>query len=291
MTLEPLLQNSTPYVYTVKEISFALKRCVEQTFNQVRVKGEISGLKKHTSGHFYFTLKDEESVLDSVCWRGTKGTAQLADGLEIIATGKLTTYPNRSKYQIIVESFIPTGEGALLKLLEDRKSRLAAEGLFDYKRKKPLPYFPTLIGIITSPTGAVIRDILHRLQDRFPCRVLIWPVLVQGEEAAFQVAKAIEGFNAQQGDLRPDVLIVTRGGGSLEDLWAFNEEITVRAAAASQIPLISAVGHETDTTLIDYASDLRAPTPTAAAELAVPVLSELWLKIQEKVQRKNRIMA
>jgi exodeoxyribonuclease VII large subunit len=249
--------------YTVTELSQALKRTVEERFSWVRVRGEVSGFKRAASGHLYMTLKDENAVLDAVCWRGVAGRLSVApeDGLEVIATGRLTTYPGRSKYQIVIESLELAGEGALLKLLEERRKKLAAEGLFDEARKQALPYLPDVIGVVTSPTGAVIRDILHRLADRFPRHVLLWPVLVQGEGAAGQVAAAIEGFNALKpgGEVpRPDLLIVARGGGSLEDLWAFNEEVVVRAAAASGIPLISAVGHETDTTLIDFAG------PTAA---------------------------
>ena len=266
--------------FTVTELSQALKRTVEENFAWVRVRGEISGFKRATSGHLYMTLKDEGAVLDAVCWKGVAARLGISpeDGLEVIATGKLTTYPGRSKYQIVIDSMELAGEGALLKLLEDRRKKLAAEGLFDESRKRPLPFLPEVIGVVTSPTGAVIRDILHRLRDRFPRHVLVWPVLVQGQGAAEQVTAAIEGFNAIRpgGPVpRPDLLIVARGGGSLEDLWAFNEEIVVRAAAASEIPLISAVGHETDTTLIDFASDRRAPTPTAAAEIAVPVRAEL----------------
>ncbi|MGE0723430.1 MAG: exodeoxyribonuclease VII large subunit [Alphaproteobacteria bacterium] len=269
---------------TVGELSARLKRTIEDEFSYVRVRGEISGFKRHTSGHLYFALKDADAVLDGVCWRGT--AARLAirpeDGMEVVATGRLTTYPGRSKYQIVVEQMTLAGEGALLKLLEDRRRKLLAEGLFDPARKRPLPYLPSVIGVVTSPTGAVIRDILHRLADRFPRRVLIWPVAVQGEGAAAQVAAAIRGFNAlaPEGAVpRPDVLIVARGGGSLEDLWAFNEEIVVRAAAESAIPLIAAVGHETDTTLVDFAADVRAPTPTAAAEMAVPVRADLIARI------------
>ncbi len=261
--------------YTVTELSLALKRSVESTFSHVRVRGEISGLKRHSSGHTYFALKDQDSVLDGVCWRGScSGSSQiLQEGLEVIATGRLTTYPGRSKYQIVVTSVEAAGEGALQKLLEDRKRKLAAEGLFEEVRKKTLPFLPQTIGIITSPTGAVIRDILHRLTDRFPVSVLLWPVAVQGEGAAAQVAAALEGFNRM--DQKPDLLIVARGGGSLEDLWAFNEEEVVRAIAASHIPVISAIGHETDITLADFAADKRAPTPTAAAEFAVPVRTQL----------------
>jgi exodeoxyribonuclease VII large subunit len=267
-------------VFSVGEISAALKRTVEEAFRLVRVRGEVSGFKRAHSGHLYFTLKDEEAVLSAVCWRGVAARLKLApeDGLEVIATGRITTYAGRSQYQIIVESVELAGEGALLKLLEERKKKLAAEGLFDAARKKPLPFLPEVIGVVTSPTGAVIRDILHRLEERFPRRVLLWPVAVQGESAAAEIARAIEGFNrlAVKAPLpRPDLLIVARGGGSLEDLWPFNEEIVVRAAARSAIPLISAVGHETDVTLIDLAADKRAPTPSAAAEIAVPVRADL----------------
>lgn len=277
---------------SVTALSLTLKTLVEKSFANVRVKGEISGLKKAASGHLYFALKDEESVLDGVCWRG--GSSKLGivpqDGLEVVCTGRITTYPGRSKYQMIVETMEAAGVGALLKLLEERRQKLEAEGLFSPARKKAIPFLPEVIGVITSPTGAVIRDIMHRLNDRFPRRVLLWPSLMQGEEAAEQVARAIRGFNAipekgletPDGRLpRPDVLIVARGGGSLEDLWAFNEEIVVRAVADSEIPLISAVGHETDTTLIDYAADLRAPTPTGAAEKAVPVRQELQMQLAE----------
>lgn len=273
--------NHNEVIYTISEVSGALKRMVEDHFGQVKLRGEISGFKLHSSGHAYFTLKDENACMDAVCWRGSIGKIRFKpeDGLEVIATGRMTTYPGRSKYQIVVEHMEPAGAGALMALLEKRKAQLAAEGLFDAARKRPLPYLPSKIGIVTSPTGAVIRDILHRLADRFPCHVLIWPVAVQGEGAAQQVAGAIEGFNALENP--PELLIVARGGGSIEDLWAFNEEIVVRAAANSKIPLISAVGHETDTTLIDFASDRRAPTPTAAAEMAVPVLSELRLGLSQ----------
>lgn len=275
---------------SVSELSRALKRTVEDSYSYVRVRGEISGFKRAESGHLYMALKDQDAVLDAVCWRGTanKLTVRPEDGLEIIATGRLTTYPGRSKYQIVIEQVELAGEGALLKLLEERKRKLAAEGLFDEDRKRRLPFLPEVIGVVTSPTGAVIRDILHRLADRFPRHVLLWPVLVQGDGAAEQVAAAIEGFNriAPGGPVpRPDLLIVARGGGSLEDLWSFNEEIVVRAAAASEIPLISAVGHETDTTLIDFASDRRAPTPTAAAEIAVPVRTDLLADLNGFAQR------
>lgn len=275
---------------SVSELSRALKRTVEDAYSYVRVRGEVSGFKRAGSGHLYMTLKDTDAVIDAVCWRGSAGRlmTQPEDGLEVIATGRLTTYPGRSKYQIVIEQMEMAGEGALLKLLEDRRKKLAAEGLFDEARKKALPFLPEVIGVVTSPTGAVIRDILHRLSDRFPRHVLMWPVLVQGDGAASQIAAAIQGFNQLQtgGAIpRPDLLIVARGGGSLEDLWSFNEEVVVRAAAASDIPLISAVGHETDTTLIDFASDHRAPTPTAAAERAVPVRTELMADIAELTRR------
>lgn len=283
-------------ILSVTEISLSLKACVEQVFSDVRVRGEVVGAKKVSSGHTYFSLKEGDSVLSAICWRGRDAqTANaLVDGLEIIATGKLSTYPGRSNYQMIVDKAEPAGVGALLKLLNERKAKLEKEGLFDASRKKPIPYLPEVIGVITSPSGAVIRDIMHRLNDRFPRRVLLWPVPVQGEGAAEQIAAAIDGFNAieengvalAQGVIpRPDLLIVARGGGSFEDLWCFNEEIVVRAAARSQIPLISAVGHETDTTLIDYVADLRAPTPTGAAEKAVPVRAELLAFLEEAENR------
>ena len=266
--------------FTVSELSGALKRTIEDAYGYVRVRGEISGFKRAASGHLYFALKDEKSLIDGVCWRGTAGKLgfQPEDGLEVIASGKITTYAGRSKYQIVIDRLEPAGAGALMALLEERKKKLSAEGLFDRDRKRDLPFLPDVIGVVTSPTGAVIKDILHRLSERFPRHVLLWPVAVQGEKAKDEIAAAIEGFNrlpAGGVTPRPDVLIVARGGGSLEDLWAFNEEIVVRAAAASEIPLISAVGHETDTTLIDLAADHRTPTPTAAAELAVPVRAEL----------------
>src|SRR5579863_9930566 len=270
--------------YSVSEIAALLKRTIEQNFAYVRVRGELSGFKRHGSGHCYFALKDADAVLDGVCWRTTRLALKPEDGMEVVCTGRLTTYPGRSRYQLVIESMELAGVGALLKLLEDRRKRLAAEGLFDEARKQKLPFLPDVIGVVTSPTGAVIRDILHRLADRFPRRVLLWPVAVQGEGAAEQVAAAIEGFNRlpETGPIpRPDLLIVARGGGSLEDLMAFNEEIVVRAAAASTIPLIAAVGHETYTTLIDHASDKRAPTPTAAAEMAVPVRIELLGQVRD----------
>ncbi len=266
--------------FTVSELSFALKREIETAFPRVRVRGEISQPSFPRSGHCYFRLKDENAVIDGVAWKGTipRLGIKIEEGMEVIATGKLTTYAGSSRYQIIIDRLELAGEGALLKLLEDRRKKLQAEGLFETDRKRPLPFLPEVVGVVTSPSGAVIRDILHRLSDRFPCHVLVWPVAVQGEKAAGEVAAAIAGFNrlAVGGVVpRPDVLIVARGGGSLEDLWAFNEEVVVRAAAASTIPLISAVGHETDTTLIDFASDRRAPTPSAAAEMAVPVRADL----------------
>lgn len=276
--------------YTVSELSAALKKTVEDSYGHVRVRGEISRPKTPSSGHLYLTLKDDRAVLDAVCWRGTVSRLEVRpeEGLEVICTGRLTTYPGQSKYQLIIERMELAGEGALLKMLEERRRRLAAEGLFDEARKKPLPVLPAVIGVVTSPTGAVIRDILHRLADRFPRPVLVWPVAVQGAGAAEQIAAAIAGFDALPPDgpvPRPDLLIVARGGGSLEDLWAFNEEVVVRAAAACTIPLISAIGHETDTTLIDFAADRRAPTPTAAAEMAVPVRTELLTRLRENDQR------
>ncbi len=277
-------------VLSVSEISQAIKKTLEGTFGYARVRGEISGFKRAASGHLYMSLKDADAVLDAVCWRGTAGRLGIVpeDGMEVIASGRITSYPGRSKYQIVIEQLELAGEGVLLKLLEERKRALAAEGLFDAERKQELPYLPEVIGVVTSPTGAVIRDILHRLADRFPRRVLLWPVLVQGEGAADQIAGAIGGFNrlTPGGAVpRPDLLIVARGGGSLEDLWAFNEEVVVRAAAESEIPLISAVGHETDTTLIDFAADRRAPTPSAAAEIAVPVRAELIAQVLDAERR------
>jgi len=282
--------------YTVSELAAALRRSVEENFSHIRVRGEISGYKRHGSGHLYFSLKDADAVLDAVCWRMTAMRLSITpeDGMEVVATGRLTTYPGRSKYQLVVDSLELAGMGALLKLLEDRRKRLAAEGLFAAERKMKLPFLPGIIGVVTSPTGAVIRDILHRLSDRFPRRVIVWPVAVQGDGAAAQVAAAINGFNRLPpgGAVpRPDLIIVARGGGSLEDLMAFNEEVVVRAAAASGIPLISAVGHETDTTLIDHASDRRAPTPTAAAEMAVPVRLDLVAELDGKTARLARGLA
>jgi exodeoxyribonuclease VII large subunit len=278
--------------WTVSELSAALKRTVEDAYGFVRVRGEVSGFKGASpSGHCYFRLKDDKAVLEAVIWKGTYGRMRVKpeEGLDVIASGRLTTFPGSSKYQIVIDSLEPAGIGALMKLLDERKKKLAAEGLFDEARKQLLPFLPGVIGVVTSPTGAVIRDILHRLADRFPRRVLVWPVRVQGETSAAEVANAIEGFNAlpERGPLpRPDLIIVARGGGSLEDLWSFNEEIVVRAAAASMIPLVSAVGHETDVTLIDFAADKRAPTPTAAAEIAVPVRGELMATLAALSARK-----
>jgi exodeoxyribonuclease VII large subunit len=275
---------------TVSELSTALKRTIEDAYGYVRVRGELGKVSYHSNGHVYFDLKDDRASIAGVIWRGTVSRIKLKleAGLEVVITGRLTTYPGRSQYQIVVETLEPAGLGALMALLEERRKKFIAEGLFDEARKQLLPYLPTVIGVVTSPTGAVIRDILHRLADRFPRHVLVWPVRVQGEGSAAEVAAAIEGFNAfpEQGALRrPDLLIVARGGGSLEDLWSFNEEIVVRAAAASMIPLISAVGHETDVTLIDFAADRRAPTPTAAAEMAVPVRADLLVDIDSLARR------
>jgi exodeoxyribonuclease VII large subunit len=288
MPAEPLANAPE---FTVSELSSALKRTVEDAYGRVRVRGEISGFRgPHSSGHCYFALKDESAKIDAVIWKFNHARMRFKpqEGLEVIATGKLTTFPGKSSYQIVIESLEPAGVGALMALLEERKKKLAAEGLFAEQRKQLLPWLPEVIGVVTSPTGAVIRDILHRLQDRFPRRVLVWPVKVQGEGSAEQVAAAIRGFNAlpEGGRIpRPDLLIVARGGGSLEDLWSFNEEIVVRAASDSMIPLISAVGHETDVTLIDFAADKRAPTPTAAAEMAVPVRAELFAEVESLARR------
>jgi len=274
--------------FTVSELSGAVKRTVEGAFSHVRVRGEVGRLSRPRSGHIYLDLKDDRSVLAAVIWKGVSGrlATQPEEGMEVIATGRLTTFPGQSKYQMVIEDIRPAGVGALMAMLEKRRAVLQAEGLFAEGRKRPLPFLPEVIGVITSPSGAVIRDIMHRLRDRFPRRVLIWPVAVQGEKCAPEVTNAIKGFNAIQpgGPIpRPDLLIVARGGGSLEDLWGFNDEGVVRAAAASDIPLISAVGHETDTTLIDFASDKRAPTPSAAAEMAVPVRLDMlaWVVAQD----------
>ena len=271
---------SNVHEYTVSELSGALKRTVEEAYGHVRVRGELGRVTVAKSGHVYLDMKDERAVIDGVMWKGLAANLSFRpeEGLEVIAEGKLSTFPGRSKYQLIIDRLEPAGEGALMALLEARKKALAAQGLFAPERKKALPFLPSVIGVVTSPTGAVIRDILHRLEDRFPLHVLLWPVRVQGEGAAAEIAAGIEGLNrlaAHEGLPTLDLIIVARGGGSIEDLWAFNEELVVRAAAASDIPLISAVGHETDTTLIDHASDRRAPTPTGAAEMAVPVRREL----------------
>ena len=270
--------------FSVSEISGAIKRAIESGFSHVRIRGEVGRVSMPRSGHIYLDLKDDKSVISAVVWKGVAGrlATHPEEGLEVVATGRITTFGGQSKYQLVIEDMKPAGVGALMAMLEKRKAALQAEGLFDPTLKVDLPYLPEVIGVITSPSGAVIRDILHRLRDRFPRKVLIWPVAVQGKNCAPEVTRAIEGFNAMSlgGAMpRPDLLIVARGGGSLEDLWGFNEENVARAAAASQIPLISAVGHETDTTLIDFVSDVRAPTPTAAAELAVPVKHELLVSV------------
>lgn len=311
---EDSAQQAQKNAYSVSEISQAIKRTVEQGFSYVRIRGEISGFKRAASGHLYLDLKDEKSLINAVCWRGVASKLLCAprDGLDVIVTGKVTTYPGRSNYQIVIEQMELAGIGALMQQLEELKQKLRSEGVFDAERKKPRPKMPQVIGVITSPTGAVIRDILHRIEDRFPVHVVVWPVKVQGDGAAQQIAEAIDGFNSREIEnmreiiddetgevtevvekIRPDLLIVARGGGSLEDLWCFNEEIVVRAAYNSDIPIISAVGHETDTTLIDHAADLRAPTPTAAAEMAVPVRSDLLgytteagLRLQRTIYRQ-----
>ena len=276
----PAAEAGNAKAYSVSELAFALKRTLENAYGFVRLRGELSKVTFHSNGHVYLSIKDDKACIDGVVWKGSvRGLGVRPEqGLEVIITGKVTTYPMGSRYQIVIESMEAAGVGALLAQLEKLKARLQAEGLFDPARKRPLPTMPEVVGVITSPTGAVIRDILHRIRDRWPCRVMVWPVVVQGDQAALQVAAAIEGFNRMEAGgamPRPDILIVARGGGSVEDLWAFNDERLARAAAASAIPLISAVGHETDTTLIDFVSDRRAPTPTAAAEIATPVLAEL----------------
>jgi exodeoxyribonuclease VII large subunit len=293
-SFEPgLLASETPgdnaAAQSVSELSMSLKRTVEDAFGHVRVRGEISGWKRATSGHCYLCLKDDKAVIDGVLWKTGAGALRFRpeDGLEVVATGKLTTYPGRSRYQIVIDRLELAGQGALMALLDKRRRAFAAEGLFDEQRKKRLPFMPRTIGVITSPTGAVIRDILHRLADRCPSHVLVWPVPVQGDGAAEKVAAAVQGFDAM-GEGRPDLLIVARGGGSIEDLWAFNEEVVVRAVAACSIPVISAVGHETDTSLCDFAADVRAPTPTAAAEMAVPVRAELLAQVREFGRRSER---
>jgi exodeoxyribonuclease VII large subunit len=285
--------DSNAPAYSVSELAFALKRTLETSYSHVRLRGELSKVTHHSNGHVYLTIKDDKSAIDGVVWKGSvRGLGVRPEhGLEVIVTGKITTYPAGSRYQIVIESMEAAGVGALLAQLERLKAKLHAEGLFDAARKRPLPTMPAVVGVITSPTGAVIRDILHRIRDRWPCHVLVWPVVVQGDQAAAQVAGAIRGFNAippEGATPRPDIIIVARGGGSVEDLWAFNDETLARTVAASEIPLISAVGHETDTTLIDYVSDRRAPTPTAAAEIATPVLGELRALVSDYDRRLNR---
>lgn len=294
----PPANDGNRSVYSLAQLSQALKKTVESVYDQVRVRAEISQPKRVASGHVYFRLKDDSATLEAVCWKGVAArlTTQPEEGLEVIVTGKLTTYPGHSKYQIVVQDIELAGEGALLKQLEERRRRLMAEGLFEPGRKQPIPAMPQVIGVVTSPTGSVIRDILHRLGERFPVRVLVWPVLVQGKGAAEEIAAAIRGFDAllDRSDAAipvPDTVIVARGGGSLEDLMAFNEEVVVRAAAECRLPLIAGVGHETDTTLIDHAADLRAPTPTAAAELATPVAADLQARINLLETRLMRSLA
>jgi len=286
--------------YSVSEISSSIKNALEDSFGYVRVRGEISGLQQPSSGHMYFNLKDENAVIRGIVWKSNVSRIGFRpeDGLEVVCSGKLTTgyserYPGRSDYSIHIDSLKPSGEGALMALLEERKKKFKSEGLFDENYKKDIPFFPQIIGIITSPTGAVIKDILHRLEERFPCEVLLWPVPVQGEDASELIANAVTGFNqirVSKNIKSPDVIIIARGGGSIEDLWAFNEEDVVRSVFASKIPIISAVGHETDTTLIDYVSDLRAPTPTAAAELCTPVREELQNDLSEYQKRLSSLM-
>ncbi|HLI66912.1 MAG TPA: exodeoxyribonuclease VII large subunit [Caulobacteraceae bacterium] len=293
MAEAPQVADNAP-PYSVSELAFALKRTLEDAYGFVRLRGEVSKVTRHSSGHIYLTLKDDKAAIDGVVWRTTaqRLSYQPEHGLEVIVTGRITTYPASSKYQIVIDTLEPAGVGALLAQLERLKAKLAAEGLFAPERRRALPSMPAVVGVITSPTGAVIRDILHRIRDRWPCRVVVWPVVVQGDVAAAQVIAAIQGFNAMAaGGPRPDVLIVARGGGSIEDLWAFNDEALARAAAASTIPLISAVGHETDTTLIDFVSDRRAPTPSAAAEMATPVLAELKAAVADHERRLSRFAA
>ena len=288
---EPARDNNPPQ--TISELAFALKRTLEDRFGHVRLRGEVSKVNFHASGHVYLTLKDDKAAIDGVIWKGSvRGLGVRPEtGLEVIVTGKITSYPARSSYQIVIESMEAAGAGALLAQLERLKVRLSGEGLFDVGRKKPIPTFPATIGVITSPTGAVIRDILHRIAERWPCRVVVWPVVVQGDAASGQVANAIRGFDAMTPDgpiPRPDLLIVARGGGSVEDLWCFNDEGLARTVAAASIPIISAVGHETDTTLIDFVSDRRAPTPTGAAEIATPVLADLRFAVADLERRLDR---
>ena len=282
--------------YSVSELAFALKRTLEDGYGHVRLRGEVSKVTRHASGHTYLSIKDDKACIDGVIWKSVRGIAVRPEtGMEVVVTGRITTYPGRSQYQIVIETLEPAGVGALLAQLERLKARLNGEGLFAADRKRPIPPSPTVIGVITSPTGAVIRDILHRLRERWPCRVLLWPVVVQGEGAAAQVCAALRGFDALPAGSagggappRPDVVIVARGGGSVEDLWPFNDEALARTVAACRLPVISAVGHETDTTLIDFVSDRRAPTPTAAAEMATPVLAELAARVAEGGRRMAR---
>jgi exodeoxyribonuclease VII large subunit len=283
--------------YSVSEISDSIKGTLENSFGYVKVRGEVSGLSKPASGHIYLNLKDDKAVIKAIIWRSAAARISFVpeDGLEVICSGKLTTgysdrYPGRSDYSIIVDSITPAGEGALMALLEERKKKLAAEGLFEEQNKKSLPKYPETIGIVTSPTGAVIKDILHRLNERFPCNVILWPVPVQGQDAAQLISDAVDGFNnlSSKDEVNiPDLIIIARGGGSIEDLWPFNEEIVIRSVFKSNIPIVSAIGHETDTTLIDFVSDLRAPTPTAAAEISTPDKEELLRDINEKHNRLN----
>ncbi len=286
-------ESSNAAPYSVSELAGALKRTLETTYDHVRMRGEISKVTRHASGHVYLTLKDDKAAIDGVVWKGQVSRLQTQPdfGLEVIVTGRITTFPASSKYQIVIEQMEVAGVGALLAQLERLKQKLNAEGLFDAARKQALPFAPKTIGVITSPTGAVIRDILHRIRDRWPCRVVVWPVVVQGEGAAAQVIAALHGFQNDATIARPDVLIVARGGGSVEDLWPFNDEALARAVAACRIPLISAVGHETDTTLIDFVSDRRAPTPTGAAEMATPVLGDLRAFAADLERRRQACMS
>ncbi|WP_337187745.1 exodeoxyribonuclease VII large subunit [Phenylobacterium sp.] len=289
----PAADSGNAKAYSVSELAFALKRTLEDSYGFVRLRGELSKVTHHSNGHVYLTLKDERAAIDGVVWKGSVRNLAIRpeQGLEVVVTGKITTYPQGSRYQIVIETMEAAGIGALLAQLERLKQKLAAEGLFDAARKQPLPAMPAVVGVITSPTGAVIRDILHRIRDRWPCRVIVWPVVVQGDAAAAQVSAAIRGFCALAPDgpvPRPDILIVARGGGSVEDLWPFNDEGLARTVADCPIPLISAVGHETDTTLIDFVSDRRAPTPTAAAEMATPVLAELKALVSDLGARMHR---
>jgi exodeoxyribonuclease VII large subunit len=288
--VQPPPREEAAAEWTVSGLAAAIQASLEGQFGTVRVRGEVSGFKKHSSGHAWFALKDQDAVIDAVCWRGTlaRSAVALADGMDIVASGRVTSWPQRSRYQIVVESFELTGEGSLLRLLEETKHRLRQEGLFDPARKKPLPFMPRSVGVITSPTGAVIQDIMHRLRERVPCHVTLWPAAVQGQGSVEQIVEALQGFSALPEEKRPQVVILARGGGSLEDLWGFNDERMVRAVAASRIPVISAVGHETDTTLVDYAADHRAPTPTAAAEMILPLKSVMLQKLGETHQRLNR---